>query len=122
MVANTSKIILKRLKDSQISKPMDYNKLINIENNPNDNIDQRIILLQSLIKESKDRMLVSSKRILFCQKWGISGFFCDYDYLFRFDKNADGTINFAYIIRKSKFPESYEELNKDYFIIRYRNI
>ena len=34
---------------------MDYNKLINIENNPNDNIDQRIILLQSLIKESKDR-------------------------------------------------------------------
>ena len=54
-LSNTSKIILKRLKDSQISKPMDYNKLINIENNPNDNIDQRIILLQSLIKESKDR-------------------------------------------------------------------
>ena len=74
------------------------------------------------IKEIKDRILVSSKRILFCQKWGINGFFCDYDYLFRFDKNADGTINFAYIIRKSKFPESYEELNKDYFIIRYRNI
>lgn len=74
------------------------------------------------IKKIKELILVKSKLILSCKKIEANGFSCDYDYLFRFDKNADGIINFAYIIRKSKFPESYEELNKDYFIIRYRNI
>ena len=34
---------------------MDYDKLISIENNPFENMDQKIILLESLIKESKDR-------------------------------------------------------------------
>ena len=54
-LSNASKMILKQLKESQVSKPMNYDKLITIENNPNANIDQKIILLESLIKESKDR-------------------------------------------------------------------
>ena len=54
-LSNTNKMMIKQLKESQIPKPMDYNKIITIERNPNNNIDQRIVLLQSLIKESKDR-------------------------------------------------------------------
>ena len=54
-LSNASKLILKQLKESQKSKPMDYDKLISIENNPFENMDQKIILLESLIKESKDR-------------------------------------------------------------------
>ena len=74
------------------------------------------------IKKIKELILAKSKIMLFCEGTEKNGFSCDYDYLFRFDKNADGTINFAYIIRKSKFPESYEELKKDSLMIRYRNI
>ena len=54
-LSNTNKMMIKQLKESQIPKPMNYNKIITIERNPNNNIDQRIVLLQSLIKESKDR-------------------------------------------------------------------
>ena len=54
-LSNASKTILKQLKESQMSKPMNYDKLIKIEENPSENIDQKIILLQSLIKESRDR-------------------------------------------------------------------
>ena len=73
-------------------------------------------------KKIKDKILVCSKLILLCQGKVTKGYLWDYDYLFQFDKNVDGTINFAYIIRKSKSPEIYEELDKDSFIIRYRNI
>ena len=73
-------------------------------------------------KEIKDKILDGSKLILLCQGKVTKGYLWDYDYLFQFDKNVDGTINFAYIIRKSKSPESHEELDKDSFIIRYRNI
>ena len=54
-LSSASKLILKKLKEKEKSKPMDYDKLISIENNPLENINQKIILLQSLIKESKDR-------------------------------------------------------------------
>jgi hypothetical protein len=54
-LSNASKMILNKLKDHQRSKPMDYNKLKSIENDPSENINQKIILLQSLIKESQDR-------------------------------------------------------------------
>ena len=54
-LSSASKLILKKLKEKEKSKPMDYDKLISIENNPFENINQKIILLESLIKESKDR-------------------------------------------------------------------
>ena len=54
-LSNASKMILKQLKNNQCSKPMDYNKLKIIENDPFENINQKIILLESLIKESQDR-------------------------------------------------------------------
>ena len=54
-LSNASKMILNKLKDHQRSKPMDYNKLKSIENDPFENINQKIILLQSLIKESQER-------------------------------------------------------------------
>ena len=47
--------IAKQMRDSEISKPIDYDKLIFIQKNPKENIDQRILLLESLIKESKER-------------------------------------------------------------------
>ena len=49
------KKITKQIKDSEISKPIDYNNLVYIEKNPKENINQKILLLESLIKESKDR-------------------------------------------------------------------
>ena len=54
-LSNASKMILKQMKENSIIKPMNYDKLINIENNPYANVNQKIILLESLIKESKDR-------------------------------------------------------------------
>ena len=54
-LSNASEMIKKKLKERLKSKPMDYDKLIEIENNPLENKNQKIILLQSLIKESKDR-------------------------------------------------------------------
>ena len=47
--------ITKQIKESEISKPIDYDKLKYIEKNPKEKIDQKILLLESLIKESKDR-------------------------------------------------------------------
>ena len=47
--------ISKRMISSAISRPIDYDKLTCIEKNPKDKMDQRIILLQSLIKESQDK-------------------------------------------------------------------
>ena len=49
------KKLTKQIKDSEISKPIDYDKLVCIEKNPKENINQKILLLESLIKESKDR-------------------------------------------------------------------
>ena len=49
------KKLTKQIKDSELSKPIDYDKLICIEKNPKENINQKILLLESLIKESKDR-------------------------------------------------------------------
>ena len=49
------KKLTKQIKESEISKPIDYDKLKCIEKNPRENIDQKILLLESLIKESKDR-------------------------------------------------------------------
>ena len=49
------KKLTKQIKDSEISKPIDYDKLIYIEKNPNENINHKILLLESLIQESKDR-------------------------------------------------------------------
>ena len=54
-LSNASKMILKQIKNNQYSKPMDYNKLKIIENDPFQNVNQKIILLESLIKESQDR-------------------------------------------------------------------
>ena len=54
-LSNASKMILKQIKNNQCSKPMDYNKLKIIENDPFQNVNQKIILLESLIKESQDR-------------------------------------------------------------------
>ena len=54
-LSNASKMILKRIKNNNCSKPMDYNKLKIIESDPFENINQKIILLESLIKESQDR-------------------------------------------------------------------
>ena len=47
--------LTKQIKESEISKPIDYTNLICIEKNPKENINQKILLLESLIKESKDR-------------------------------------------------------------------
>ena len=54
-LSNASKNILKQLKENKTIKPINYNKYILIEDNPYKNINQKIILLQSLIQESKDR-------------------------------------------------------------------
>ena len=54
-ISNERKKLTKQIKDSEISKPIDYDKLKCIEKNPKENIDQKILLLESLIKESKDR-------------------------------------------------------------------
>ena len=54
-LSNASKNILKQLKENKAIKPINYNKYILIEDNPYKNINQKIILLQSLIQESKDR-------------------------------------------------------------------
>ena len=54
-LSKASKMILKQMKENTVCKPMNYDKLINIENNPFENINQKIILLESLIKESKER-------------------------------------------------------------------
>ena len=54
-LSNASKTILKQIKNNQCSKPMNYDKLKIIENDPFENMNQKIILLESLIKESQDR-------------------------------------------------------------------
>ena len=54
-LSNASKMILKQMKENSVCKPMDYDKLISIENNPYANVNQKIILLESLIRESKER-------------------------------------------------------------------
>ncbi len=52
-MALEKKKIIMQLKE--ISKPIDYGKIIYIQKNPKDTIDQKIVLLESLIRESKDR-------------------------------------------------------------------
>ena len=47
--------IAQQIRDSEKSKPLNYENLIYIQKNPNENINQKILLLESLIKESKDR-------------------------------------------------------------------
>ena len=49
------KEITQKIKEAQICKPINYQKMIVLQDNPNDNVDQKILLLESLIKESKDR-------------------------------------------------------------------
>ena len=49
------KEITQKIKEAETCKPINYKKMIVLQNNPNENINQKILLLQSLIKESKDR-------------------------------------------------------------------
>ena len=54
-ISNIRKKILEKNNSLEKSKPINYDDIKSIQNNPYENKNQKIILLQSLIKESKDR-------------------------------------------------------------------
>ena len=54
-LSNASKMILKQLKNNQCSKPMDYNKLKIIENDPFENINQKIIRRNKFCSQKKNK-------------------------------------------------------------------
>ena len=54
-ISNARKKILEQIRALGVSKPINYDEIISIQNNPYENINQKIILLRALIKESKDR-------------------------------------------------------------------